>query len=100
MAKVVAVTGNEAVANALKQVNPDVCAAYPITPQTDMMQRFSSFVSDGKVKTELILGESEHSSMSAVVGASAAGGMVVTATSSQGDIVYCFRHETSDRHAG
>jgi len=84
MAKVVAVTGNEAVANALKQVNPDVCAAYPITPQTEMMQRFASFVSDGKVKTELILVESEHSSMSACVGASAAGGRVVTATSSQG----------------
>ena len=43
MAKIVAITGNEAVANALKQVNPDVCAAYPITPQTEMMQRFSSF---------------------------------------------------------
>ncbi len=84
MAKIVAVTGNEAVANALRQVNPDVCAAYPITPQTDMMQRFSSFVSDGKVKTELILVESEHSSMSACVGASAAGGRVITATSSQG----------------
>jgi pyruvate ferredoxin oxidoreductase alpha subunit len=84
MAKIVAVTGNEAVANALKQVNPDVCAAYPITPQTDMMQRFSSFVSDGKVKTEIILVESEHSSMSACVGASAAGGRVITATSSQG----------------
>jgi pyruvate ferredoxin oxidoreductase alpha subunit len=84
MAKVVAVTGNEAVANALRQVNPDVCAAYPITPQTEMMQRFSSFVSNGQVKTELILVESEHSSMSACVGASAAGGRVVTATSSQG----------------
>jgi pyruvate ferredoxin oxidoreductase alpha subunit len=84
MAKIVAVTGNEAVAYALKQVNPDVCAAYPITPQTDMMQRFSSFVSDGKVKTEIILVESEHSSMSACVGASAAGGRVITATSSQG----------------
>lgn len=84
MAKVVAVTGNEAVANALRQVNPDVCAVYPITPQTEMMQRFSSFVSDGKVKTELILVESEHSAMSACVGASAAGGRVITATSSQG----------------
>jgi len=84
MAKVVAVTGNEAVANALRQVNPDVCAAYPITPQTDMMQRFASFVSNDQVKTELILVESEHSSMSACVGASAAGGRVVTATSSQG----------------
>lgn len=84
MAKVVAVTGNEASANALRQVNPDVCAAYPITPQTEMMQRFASFVSDGKVKTELILVESEHSSLSACVGASAAGGRVITATSSQG----------------
>jgi len=84
MAKIVAVTGNEAVANALRQVDPDVCAAYPITPQTDMMQRFAGFVSDGKVKSELILVESEHSSMSACVGASAAGGRVVTATSSQG----------------
>ncbi len=84
MAKVVAVTGNEAVANALRQVNPDVCAAYPITPQTEMMQRFSAFVSNGQVKTEIILVESEHSSMSACVGASAAGGRVITATSSQG----------------
>jgi len=84
MAKIVAVTGNEASANALRQVNPDVCAAYPITPQTEMMQRFASFVSDGMVKTELILVESEHSSLSACVGASAAGGRVITATSSQG----------------
>jgi pyruvate ferredoxin oxidoreductase alpha subunit len=84
MAKVAAVTGNEAVANALRQVNPDVCSAYPITPQTEMMQRFSSFVSNGKVKTELILVESEHSAMSSCVGASAAGGRVITATSSQG----------------
>lgn len=84
MAKVVAVTGNEAVANALRQIDPDVCAAYPITPQTDMMQRFSSFVSDGKVGTEMILVESEHSAMSACIGASAAGGRVVTATSGPG----------------
>ncbi len=84
MANIVAVTGNEGVANALRQANPDVCAAYPITPQTELMQRFSSFVSDGKVKTELILVESEHSAMSACVGASAAGGRVTTATSSQG----------------
>lgn len=84
MGKRVAVTGNEAVAEALKQVNPDVCAAYPITPQTDMMQRFASFAADGKVDTEVILAESEHSSMSACIGASAAGGRVITATSSQG----------------
>ena len=84
MSRIVAVTGNEAVAEALRQVNPDVCAAYPITPQTDMMQRFSSFVSNGLVDTEMILVESEHSAMSACIGASAAGGRVVTATSSQG----------------
>ncbi|HSB32651.1 MAG TPA: hypothetical protein VLD55_13700 [Candidatus Sulfobium mesophilum] len=84
MSKVVAVTGNEAVANALRQVNPDVCGIYPITPQTDMMQRYASFISDGKVDTEAVLVESEHSSMSACIGASAAGGRVVTATSSQG----------------
>jgi pyruvate ferredoxin oxidoreductase alpha subunit len=84
MAKIVAATGNEGVANALRQINPDVCAAYPITPQTELMQRFSSFVSNGQVKTELILVESEHSAMSACVGASAGGGRVATATSSQG----------------
>jgi len=84
MAKVVAVTGNEAVANALRQVNPDVCGIYPITPQTDMMQRYASYISNGKVDTEAVLVESEHSSMSACIGASAAGGRVVTATSSQG----------------
>jgi pyruvate ferredoxin oxidoreductase alpha subunit len=84
MTKVVAITGNEAVAYALRQIDPDVCAAYPITPQTDLMQRFSSFVSDGLVKTELVLVESEHSALSACVGASAAGGRVVTATSAQG----------------
>ena len=84
MGKIVAVTGNEAVANALRQVNPDVCAMYPITPATEVVQRFSSFVSDGRVKTELVLAESEHSAMSACVGASAAGGRVITGTSSQG----------------
>ncbi|MBU4320868.1 MAG: pyruvate ferredoxin oxidoreductase, partial [Nitrospinae bacterium] len=82
--RIVAVTGNEAVAEALRQVNPDVCAAYPITPQTDMMQRFASFVNDGEVKTEIILVESEHSAMSCCIGASAAGGRVITATSGPG----------------
>lgn len=84
MARIVAVTGNEAVAEALRQVNPDVSAAYPITPATDIMQRFTSFVSNGQVKTEMILVESEHSAMSGCIGASAAGGRVMTATSSQG----------------
>ncbi len=84
MKTVVAATGNEAMAQALKQIDPDVCAAYPITPQTDLMQRFSDFVSDGLVTTELILTESEHSAMSACIGASAAGGRVATATAGPG----------------
>ncbi len=84
MGEIVAVTGNEACAEALRQINPDVCAAYPITPATDLMQRFAGFVNDGKVDTELVLVESEHSAMSACIGAAAAGGRVGTATSSQG----------------
>ena len=82
--KTVAVTGNQAVAEALRQINPDVMAAYPITPSTEIMQRYTEFVSNGKVDTEVILVESEHSAMSACIGASAAGGRVATATSSQG----------------
>src|SRR5574341_705830 len=82
--KIVAVDGNTAVAEALRQLNPDVMPAYPITPSTGIMQSFTSFVSNGKVDTEVILVESEHSAMSAAIGASAAGGRVATATSSQG----------------
>ena len=84
MGKVLAVTGNQAIAEAMRQINPDVCAAYPITPSTEVMQRFASFVANGKVDTELVTVESEHSAMSACIGASAAGGRVMTATSSQG----------------
>jgi pyruvate ferredoxin oxidoreductase alpha subunit len=84
MVRVVAATGNEVVAEALRQMNPDVCAAYPITPATELMQRFAAFVSNGKVDTELMLVESEHSAMSACIGAAVAGGRVATATSSQG----------------
>lgn len=80
----VALTGNEAVAMAMKQINPDVVAAYPITPQTDIVQYFSTFVADGKVKTEFVTVESEHSAMSACVGSCAAGARTMTATSSQG----------------
>jgi len=65
MAKRVALTGNEAVALAMKQINPDVVAAYPITPQTDIVQYFSSFVADGQVTTEFVRVESEHSVMAA-----------------------------------
>ncbi len=84
MSNKVALTGNEAVAYAMRQIDPDVVAAYPITPQTDIVQAFSQFVADGKVKTEFVTVESEHSAMSATVGASAAGSRAMTATSSQG----------------
>ncbi len=88
-----ALTGNEAVALAMKQIEPDVVAAYPITPQTDIVQYYSSYVADGKVKTEMVTVESEHSAMSATVGAAAGGARSMTATSSQGlalmwEIVY------------
>lgn len=77
-------TGNEAMAEAMRQINPDVCAAYPITPATEIMQIFAGFVNDGLVKTELIAVESEHSAMSACIGSVAAGARSMTATSSQG----------------
>ncbi len=79
-----ALTGNEAVAQALRQINPDVVAAYPITPATEIVQIFSTYVSDGLVNTEYVAVESEHSAMSATIGASAAGARAMTATSSQG----------------
>lgn len=77
-------TGNSAIAYAMKQINPDVCAAYPITPSTGIVEEFSSYVADGEVDTEFVTVESEHSAMSACIGASAAGARVMTATSSQG----------------
>lgn len=80
----VALTGNEAGALAMKQVCPDVVAAYPITPQTELMQQFAAYVADGQSQAELILVESEHSAMSAVVGASATGVRAMTATSANG----------------
>jgi len=82
--KITAITGNEAVAYAIKQINPDVMAAYPITPQTDIVEKYSEYVADGLVNTEFITVESEHSAMSACVGAAAAGGRVMTATSANG----------------
>lgn len=84
MGKRVAMMGNHAAAMAMKQINPDVCAAYPITPSTELMQQFSNYVADGLVDTELVTVESEHSAMSACIGASAAGGRVMTATSANG----------------
>ncbi|MFO8059879.1 MAG: pyruvate ferredoxin oxidoreductase [Bacillota bacterium] len=80
----VALTGNEAIAQAMRQINPDVVAAYPITPQTEIVQMFSSFVADGEVDTEFVRVESEHSAMSAVIGSAAAGARAMTATSANG----------------
>lgn len=77
-------SGNEAVAFAMKQINPDVVPAYPITPSTEIPQYFSNFIANGSVDTEFIPVESEHSAMSACIGASAAGARVMSATSSQG----------------
>ncbi|SET05507.1 Pyruvate flavodoxin/ferredoxin oxidoreductase, thiamine diP-bdg, partial [Halanaerobium congolense] len=77
-------SGNEAAATALRQMNPDVMAAFPITPSTEIPQYFSKYVSDGRVDTEFVPVESEHSAMSACIGSQAAGARTVTATSANG----------------
>ena len=77
-------SGNEATAIAMKQINPDVVAAFPITPSTEIPQYFSTFVSNGEVDTEFGAVESEHSAMSATIGAEAAGARAMTATSANG----------------
>jgi pyruvate ferredoxin oxidoreductase alpha subunit len=82
--KAVGLTGNQAVAYAMMQIEPDVVAAYPITPQTTIMEEFAIYVANGKVKTELVRVESEHSAMSACIGSAAAGARTMTATSAQG----------------
>jgi pyruvate ferredoxin oxidoreductase alpha subunit len=82
--KVAAKTANEAMAEAMRQINPDVVAAYPITPSTEIVQIFSQFVADGLVDTEFVPVESEHSAASACTAAAAAGARVMTATASQG----------------
>ena len=77
-------SGNEATAFAMKQINPDVVAAFPITPSTEIPQYFSTYVSNGQVDTEFVAVEGEHSAMAACIGAEAAGARAMTATSSQG----------------
>ena len=77
-------SGNEAAATAMKQINPDVVAAFPITPSTEIPQYFSTFVDNGMVDTEFVAVESEHSAMSACIGAEAAGARAMTATSANG----------------
>ncbi|MFQ6095264.1 MAG: transketolase C-terminal domain-containing protein [Candidatus Bathyarchaeia archaeon] len=84
MSRIIGLTGDEAIAYAAKQSNVDVVAAYPITPQTIMVERFSEYVFNGEVQTEFVCVESEHSAMSACIGSSLVGARVFTATASQG----------------
>lgn len=84
MGERLALSGNEAAAYAMKQINPDVVAAYPITPQTEMMHAFAQYVADGEVDTEMVNVESEHSAMSACIGSAASGARTMTATSANG----------------
>ena len=78
------VSGDEAVAEAVRLARPHVISAYPITPQTVVVERISDFVEDGSLKAEYLHVESEHSAMSAALGAAAVGARTFTATSSQG----------------
>jgi pyruvate ferredoxin oxidoreductase alpha subunit len=82
--RIIGLTGDEAVAYAVKQCDVDVVAAYPITPQTIIVERISDFVANGEINTEYVCVESEHSALSACIGASVMGARVFTATSSQG----------------
>ena len=77
-------TGGEAVAYAMAQIDPDVFPVYPITPQTPIIQTFAKLVANGKASTEIVNVESEHSAMSAAIGSAMAGARSMTATSSQG----------------
>jgi len=86
-------TGGEAVAHAMRQIDPDVVPVYPITPQTPIIQTFAKLVADGRAHTVIVNVESEHSAMSAAIGSALAGARTITATSSQGlalmaEIVY------------
>jgi len=84
MAKLDRLSGNEAVAIAMRQINPDVVAAFPITPSTEVPQFISQFIANGQMDTVFVTVESEHSAMSACIGAQAAGARTMTATSSCG----------------
>lgn len=77
-------SGNEAVSFAIRQINPDVMPAFPITPSTEIPQMVSTYIANGEIETEFIPVESEHSAMSATIGAEAAGARSLTATSSAG----------------
>jgi len=82
--KMLALNGDEAVAYAVKQSDVDIVSAYPITPQTIIVEKFSEYVANGEVDTEFICVESEHSALSACLTASAMGARTFTATASAG----------------
>ncbi|NPA14692.1 MAG: pyruvate ferredoxin oxidoreductase [Aquificae bacterium] len=89
--KTVAMTGNQAIAEAMRQINYDVVAAYPISPQTELMGFFAEYLANGLVDTEFVTVESEHSAMSAVIGAAASGARAMTATAAQG-LLYMYEN--------
>jgi len=80
----IAMNGDQAIALAWRQIDPDVVAAYPITPQTIIVEQFSEFVADGLVNTEFVCAESEHSALSICIGSAASGARTATATASAG----------------
>ena len=82
--RAIAATGNAFVTEAFRQIEPDAICAYPITPQTSIVEKYAQLVADGKVKTEYVCVESEHSAMSATIGAAAGGCRAYTVTSAQG----------------
>ena len=90
-------TGNKAIAEAIRQVRPDVVAAYPITPQSEIVETIADFVAGGQLESQYIPVESEHSAMAACIGASICGGRTFTATSSQGLL---YMHEMTNWAAG
>lgn len=83
MSSTVVLNGNAAVAEAVKQVNPDVATVYPMPAGTEIMEYIASFAADGLVDIEMINVESAHSAMSGCIGAAAAGGRVFSTASSQ-----------------
>lgn len=93
--KRLAINGDQAVALSWKQVNPDFCASYPITPQTIIVEAFSDYVADGEVDTEYVCSESEHSSMSMCIGAAAAGCPVLLQQQLLPVLHSCGKHSTS-----
>lgn len=84
MARKDRMSGNEAVSFAIRQINPDVMPAFPITPSTEIPQMVSTYIANGEIDTEFVPVESEHSAMSAAIGSEAAGARTLTATSSAG----------------